>query len=64
MEGRAVVMRIAIEPIAALIGLPSEDHDDWKAVPDGFLPALVTAKQFLALRAQFGRRAGAAEGLE
>ncbi len=46
-------MRIAIDPIAAPIGLPSEEHDDWKSVPDGFLPALVTAKRFLAPNASY-----------
>ena len=40
-------MRIAIDPIAAPIGLPADEHDDWKAVPDGLLPALVAAKRFL-----------------
>lgn len=46
-------MRIAIDPIAAPIGLPSEDHDDWKAVPDGFLPALAMAKRFLSPNASY-----------
>lgn len=46
-------MRIAIDPIATPIGLPSEDHDDWKAVPDGFLPALVAAKRFLSSNASY-----------
>lgn len=40
-------MRIAIDAIAAPVGLPAGEHDDWKPVPDGFLPALVAAKRFL-----------------
>jgi len=46
-------MRIAIEPIAAPIGLPPKSLDDWKAVPDSFLPALVAAKRFIGQTASY-----------
>lgn len=46
-------MRIAIEPIAAPIGLPQEYPDEWKAVPDSFLPALVAAKRFIGQTASY-----------
>lgn len=46
-------MRIAIDPIATPIGLPSEYPDDWKTVPDSFLPALVAAKRFIGQTASY-----------
>lgn len=46
-------MRIAIEPIASPIGLPQEYPDEWKAVPDSFLPALVAAKRFIGQTASY-----------
>ncbi len=46
-------MRIAIDPIATPVVVPTDENDNWKAVPVDFLPALAAAKKFTGQTASY-----------